>query len=443
MRIIHWLILLLACSLLPMTATAANKVVVLQLTGAIGPASSDYVERSLRDPVVQDGSAIILYLDTPGGLDSAMRDIIQAILSAPVPVVAYVAPSGARAASAGAYILYASHIAAMAPGTNVGAATPVQLGGRSETPEQAPAEEQAEPQSDSAMQRKIINDAVAYIRSLAVLRGRNADWAEQAVRDAVSIGAEEALAEGVIELVAIDLDDLLSQLDGRSVPMGAAKLVLATADAEIIRLEPDWRTRVLSVLTNPNVAYILMLIGIYGLIFEFASPGSMVPGVLGAIALVLALFAFQALPISYAGLALVLLGLAFMVAEAFVASFGILGIGGVISFVIGSIMLFDTGSPAFRISLALIAGFAIVSVLLLAGLVAMLLRSRRRPVTGSADDLLGARGEAVYAFTGRGQVRLRGEIWNADSREPLAADQPVRVIARHGLRLEVEPLRKR
>lgn len=419
----------------------AAQVFVLELDGAIGPASSDYIERSLRAPAVQDSEAVILYIDTPGGLDSAMRSIVQAILSSPAPVIGYVAPGGARAASAGAYILYATNVAAMAPGTNVGAATPVQMGGgRAGAESQPDAEEDGQQATGTAMEQKIINDAAAYMRSLAILRGRNADWAEKAVRDAVSLDAEPALEQGVIDIIATDLDDLLRQLDGRTVSLGDADIVLATSGVEVVRLDPDWRTRILSVLTNPNVAYILMLIGIYGLIFEFSSPGSLVPGVLGAICLLLALFAFQALPISYAGLALVLLGLAFMVAEAFIASFGILGIGGVISFIIGSVMLFDTETPAFRLSLALIVGFAVVSVLLIVGLVAMLLRSRRQPVSGDADDLIGARGEAVYAFSDRGQVRLRGEIWNADSRVAVAANQPVRVLARHGLRLEVEPL---
>ncbi|HEX5513286.1 MAG TPA: nodulation protein NfeD, partial [Gammaproteobacteria bacterium] len=374
MRPTRWLFLLLL-GLLSLPAIAAEKVVVLELTGAIGPASSDYLERALRQPEVQGSQAIIIRIDTPGGLDTAMRDIVQAIIGSPVPVIAYVAPGGARAASAGAYILYAANVAAMAPGTNVGAATPVQLGapGVLEPESDGRQNEKSAPQPKNAMEQKILNDAVAYIRSLAALRGRNADWAEQAVREAASLGAAEALQRGVIDIVAADLNDLLRQLDGRTVTLGGSTLTLATADAEVLRLEPDWRTRLLAVITNPNVAYILMLIGIYGLIFELAAPGSMVPGVLGGICLLLALFAFQALPISYAGLGLVLLGLAFIAAEAFVPRFGILGRGGVISFVIGSVMLFETNTAAFRLSLGIIAGFATVSVLLLAGMVAMLL----------------------------------------------------------------------
>lgn len=441
MRPTGWLFLLLL-SLLTLPAAATEKVVVLELTGAIGPASSDYIERALRKPEVQGSQAIILRIDTPGGLDTAMRDIVQAIIGSPAPIIAYVAPGGARASSAGAYILYAANVAAMAPGTNVGAATPVQLGapGALEPEPDGQQNERPAPQPKNAMERKILNDAVAYIRSLAALRGRNADWAEQAVREAASLSATEALQRGVIDIVADDLNDLLRQLDGRTVTLGASTLTLATANAEVLRLEPDWRTRLLAVITNPNVAYILMLIGIYGLIFELAAPGSIVPGVLGGICLLLALFAFQALPISYAGLGLVLLGLAFIAAEAFVPSFGILGIGGVVSFVIGSVMLFETNTAAFRLSLGIIAGFAIVSVLLLAGMIAMLLRSRRQPAASGADRLIGTAGEAAYDFDGRGQVRVGGELWSAHSDVPLARGQRVRVLARDGLQLRVEPI---
>ena len=443
---IRWLVLSLL--LLAGPSLAAPPVVVLELTGPIGPASSDYIGRALRTPAAQEAQAIVLRIDTPGGLDSAMRDIIQVIIGSNVPIVAYVAPGGARAASAGTYILYASHIAAMAPGTNLGAATPVQLGGlpggapeQERPPEQEGEQQESQPaQPATAMERKMLNDAVAYIRSLAALRGRNADWAERAVREAASLGAEDALQLGVIDLVAEDLDGLLEALHGRTVTAGATELTLATAEAEVIRLEPDWRSRLLAVITNPNVAYVLMLIGIYGLIFELMNPGSLVPGVLGGIALLLALYAFQALPISYAGLGLILLGMAFMIAEAFAASFGILGIGGVIAFVVGSIMLFDTDTPAFQLSLQLVAGFAIVSLLLLIGVITMLLRSRRRPLASGADTLIGSQAEALYDFTGQGQVRLRGEIWSVFSDVPIAKHQPVRVTARDGLRLRVEQI---
>ena len=436
----HWMwLLLLALSISP---AAANQIVVLELTGAIGPASSDYFERSLRQPEVAQSQAVIVRIDTPGGLDTAMRDIVQSILGSDVPVITYVAPGGARAASAGAFILYASHVAAMAPGTNVGAATPVQIGGAPTGAEQEDQDEsQPNPQPQNAMERKVINDAVAYIRSLATLRDRNADWAEQAVREAASLSANAAKEQHVIDLVATNLDDLLDQLDGRSVEVAGVEHLLATKDVKLVHLEPDWRSQLLAVITNPNVAYILMLIGIYGLIFELAAPGSLVPGVLGAICLLLALFAFQALPISYAGLGLIALGLAFIIAEAFVPSFGILGIGGVISFVIGSIMLFDTDTEVFRVSMELIAGLAIVSALLLLGLVTLLLRSRRQPKASGADLMVGQIGEAIYAFDGQGQVRIEGEIWAAESDAPLNENEAVRVLARDGLRLKVTPVK--
>lgn len=435
----HWMWLLLALSINP---AAANQIVVLELTGAIGPASSDYFERSLRQPEVAQSQAVIVRIDTPGGLDTAMRDIVQSILGSDVPVIAYVSPGGARAASAGAFILYASHVAAMAPGTNVGAATPVQIGGAPTGTEQEDQDEsRPNPQPQNAMERKVINDAVAYIRSLATLRDRNADWAEQAVREAASLSANAAKEQHVIDLIATSLDDLLDQLDGRSVEVAGVEHLLATKDAKLVHLEPDWRSQLLAVITNPNVAYILMLIGIYGLIFELAAPGSLVPGVLGAICLLLALFAFQALPISYAGLGLIALGLAFIIAEAFVPSFGILGIGGVISFVIGSIMLFDTDTEAFRVSMELIAGLAIVSALLLLGLVTLLLRSRRQPKASGADLMVGQTGEAIYAFDGQGQVRIEGEIWAAESDAPLNKNEAVRVLARDGLWLKVTPVK--
>jgi len=405
-------------------------VAVLSLEGPIGPATADYVERGLRQAREAGAQAVVLRLDTPGGLDASMRDIVQAILAAPLPVVAYVAPPGARAASAGTYILYAAHVAAMAPGTNLGAATPVALGGgrREEGP--------------SAAERKAVNDAVAYIRSLARLRGRNADWAERAVREAASLEAAEALRAGVVELLAGDLGELLQALDGRRVSAGAGETVLRTAGAPVLELPPDWRTRLLAVLTDPNVAYVLMLIGLYGLIYEFANPGLVAPGVVGAISLLLALFAFQVLPVNYAGVALILLGVALMVAEAVVPSFGALGLGGVVAFVIGSVILMDTEAPGFGLSLPLIGTMTLLSAAFLVLVAGMALKARRRPVVSGREALEGAEGEAVEAFRPgphgwEGRVRVQGELWEARCPQPLRRGDRVAVRGREGLVLRV------
>src|SRR5690606_22207264 len=301
----------------------------------------------------------IVQLDTPGGLDTAMRDMIKATLASPVPVVIYVAPSGARAASAGTYLLYASHVAAMAPATNLGAATPVQIGSPpppSSKPEQKEEKDDKEepPVAGTAAERKAINDSIAYIRGLAELRGRNAEWAESAVRTAASLSASAALEQNVIDIVAEDLDDLLRQLDGRRVRVSTGEVQLATRSLEVERIEIDWRTQLLSVITNPNVAYLLMLIGVYGLLLEGYNPGAILPGVVGGICLLLALYAFQVLSVNYAGLALMVLGIALIIAEAFSPSFGALGLGGIIAFVIGSIILMDTEVPGFQIARSLI-----------------------------------------------------------------------------------------
>jgi len=414
-------------------------VVVLALSDAISPASADYVVRGLQRARDAGAGLVVLQLDTPGGLDLAMRQIIQAILASPVPVATWVAPSGARAASAGTYILYASHAAAMAPSTTVGAATPVAVGmpapampgGGASRPPGAPA--------GDAMAAKQVNDAAAFIRGLAQQRGRNAAWAERAVREGVSLSADEALREKVIDLVARDLPQLLAQLEGRGVRTVAGDRTLHTQGADVRQVQPDWRSRLLSVIANPSLALILMMLGIYGLLFEFYSPGFGVGGVVGGICLLLALFALQLLPVNHAGLALVALGVALMAAEAFAPSFGVLGLGGFVAFVAGGVMLFDTEQPGYGVPLPLLLGLGALSALLVAGGGTMALRARRRPVVSGAQQLLGATGEVLAVDAGGAWARVLGERWRVRSDQPLAPGHRVRVSGRSGLTLNVEP----
>ena len=437
-----------ACSALALLAlpvlAAPAPVVVLTVEGAIAPASADYLVRGLERARADGAQLAVLVIDTPGGLDTSMRDIIKAILASPLPVASFVAPSGARAASAGTYILYASHIAAMAPGTNLGAATPVQVGGLPGAPPQQPAPDKGKAEEGErpgdVMSRKQVNDAAAYLRGLAQLRGRNAEWAEQAVRESASLAAEEALRLGVVDYLASDLTDLLRQLDGKSLVAAGQTLTLHTAGAEVLQRQPDWRTRLLAVITNPSVALILMMLGIYGLFFEFSNPGLGVGGVLGAICLILALYALQLLPVSYAGMALILLGIAFMTAEAFLPSFGALGIGGVVAFVVGALILIDTEVPGFGIPLALILTLAVASALLIATLLGMALRTRRRASVAGDAGLVGSLATVarVEADDPRcGWVQLQGEHWQVRSAQALQPGQQVRVTARHGVLLEV------
>lgn len=425
----------------PESRMAHPEVVVLRVDGAISPASASYVVHGIADAQSRHAEAIVLELDTPGGLSSSMRDIIKAILASPVPVVGYVAPSGARAASAGTYIMYASHVAAMAPATNIGAATPVSLtgGGGVPLPSSSSGKTAAAP-GESTEMRKVTNDAVAYIRALAERRGRNADWAEQAVREATSVSAQQALKLHVIDLIAPDLTQLLADIDGRKLETAAGERVLHTRDATIESIAPGWRSQFLGVIANPSVAYILLLIGLGGLVMEGMHPGGVLPGVVGAICLLLALYAFQLLPVNFAGLALILLGVILIVSEAFVPAYGVLGAGGVISFVIGSVIFMHTGVPGYGIALPVVIGLAIAAAGALVGIVWMAVRSHKQPVVSGREEMVGAIAEVVADFEGRGAVHVHGERWQARSDVPLSRGQIVSVTGMHGLVLDVKPV---
>jgi membrane-bound serine protease (ClpP class) len=426
-------------------ANGTGTVILLNIKGPIGPAVSDYVKRGINKAEEDHAAIVILQMDTPGGFDHSMRDIIKNILSSSIPVVSYVAPGGSRAASAGTYILYASHISAMAPTTNLGAATPIQIGGLPGMPEEpsSPGEKEKDkekPQTPDTLERKMVNDAVAYIKALAGRYGRNQEWAEQAVREAVSLTAAEALELGVIDLVAASRADLLHQLDGRKVVMETGWITLATKELVIELFEPDWRTKILTVITDPNIAYILMLLGIYGLIYELANPGFILPGIVGTICLLLALYTFQILPINYAGLALIVLGVTFMIAEAFVPSFGALGIGGVIAFVVGSVILMD--EEGMRISLPLIGSTALVSAGFFLWVMSRLYTMSRKKVITGAEEMIGIIGEAMEDFTDQGRVWVRGESWQAQSSAPVKKGQKIRVTAKDGLLLIIKILQE-
>jgi membrane-bound serine protease (ClpP class) len=422
---------------------ATPSVFVLQVNGAIGPASAQFITHGLERADKDDAQLVVVQIDTPGGLDTSMRDIIKAILASRVPVAVFVGPSGARAASAGTYILYASHIAAMAPGTNLGAATPIQIGMPSPSSPQPGADKDKGKKDDDhqdTLSRKQVHDAAAYIRGLAQLRGRNADWGERAVREAVSLSADEALAQKVIDLSARDVTDLVAKLDGRKVTTSAGERTLSTSGAEIVTLAPDWKVRFLAIITEPSVALILMMLGVYGLFFEFSNPGFVLPGVFGGIALLIGLFALNMLPVNYAGLALVLLGLSFMIAEAFYPSYGSLGVGGIIAFAIGAVMLIDSDVPGFGIPYWLIGALALLSALFILIVGGVALRARKRPIVTGHEELIGSVGVVLEDSGTEAWARVHSEQWRVQSTVPLKRGQDVRVTAREGLVLTVIPI---
>lgn len=454
-------VILLGLSLAHSPTTAT--VVSLRIDGPIGPATADFITRGFALAVERQAGLIVIEMDTPGGLDTSMRAIIKQILASPIPVATYVSPEGARAASAGTFILYASHIAAMAPATNLGAASPVAIGAspaasdpieqgssdRAKAPGSPADDEEGTAQNSrgnkaparaNVLMEKATSDAAAYLRSLAQLRGRNADFAERAVREAASLSANEALEAGVIDLIAVDLPELLAQIHGREIRLDSGNIVtLATAQAQIERITPDWKNQILSLISNPQVALVLMMIGIYGLFFELTSPGFAVPGVAGLICILIALYAFHLLPVNWAGVALIALGTILMIAEAFVPSFGAFGIGGMIAFIVGGLFLMDSGVPGFDIPIAFLVALALFSASILIAIGYFAVRVRKQRVKSGPEELVGAEGVVISTGQDGTYARLHGELWRVESPVALQPGQRVRVTRVNGLVLEVEP----
>jgi membrane-bound serine protease (ClpP class) len=440
-------VLLAGTTVLPDSAGGAQPVVYLaDLEGPLGPARADLIIRALEEAETAGAAAFVIRMDTPGGLDKSMRDLVKRILAAQLPVITWVGPDGARAASAGTYIAYASHVAAMAPATNIGSSTPVSLGPTPAMPRPggAPGPDDAPP-ADDAMTRKVVNDAVAWLQGLAELRGRNVAWAEATVRTGANLRASEALALGVIDLVANDLPDLFRQLEGREVRLHTGVVQLALSDARIVEVEVDWLHELLEIISDPAIAYALLIFGMYGIILEFYNPGMIFPSVIGLVCLLLGAYGLQMLPINYAGLALILVGIALMIAEVFTPAFGVLGLAGLVAFVFGSIILLDTESPGYRVPLTLIAAFAVATAGLSVFAIGSAIRARRQPVTTGIQGMIGAFAEAQQDFvpgadgSARGHVFVFGELWSAECPAPVVKGQRVRVTGIEGLTLAVTP----
>jgi membrane-bound serine protease (ClpP class) len=460
---------LLAFAGLTISASARGEgtAVLLDLHGALGVATAEYIVDGIADAQARNAKLVIIRMDTPGGLMEPMRDIVQAILGSSVPVVTYVAPGGARADSAGTYILLASHVAAMAPTTHLGAATPVSLMGEDSEDKSKPAnpfapkppeseesddeeaqeadegetEEEPEPAIPGGkMDRKVMNDAISYIRGLAEAHGRNADWAEDAVRNAATLTATEALELNVIDLIVANEAELLAAVHGREVRVNNKPFTIDAEDLVVDHVEPGWRLKVLGTIARPEIAILLLMVGLYGLLFEGYNPGAIIPGVVGIICLLLAAYALQVLPVNYVGLALILVGLALITAEAFVPSFGALGIGGIAAIIFGSIMMFDSGIPGFGISISFVIGMGLFAGLLLLWLLSYLVKIRRQGAVSGRDRIVGAYGVAMESFTGTGKVWLEGEAWSATSKQAVEKDKTVLVLDLDGLVLRVEPV---
>lgn len=418
-----------------LTLFASDSVVLkLHIKGAIGPASSDYLRDGMAFAKDRNAQVVLIELDTPGGLSSSMREMIQDITNSNIPVVTFVSPKGARAASAGTYLLYASHVAAMSPATNLGAATPVNL--------------MPMPKSDdlnssaSTLEKKAINDALAYIKSLAQMSDRNVTWALSAVEESKSLSADDALRYRVIDLIAEDTKELLDKLDGRSVVVTSKSITLNTKNATVINFEANWKTKFLSTITNPNIAYILILIAIYGIFFELMNPGSVFPGVVGAISGVIALYALNMIPFNYAGLLLILLGISFMVAEVFVVGFGVLGIGGVIAFTFGSILLFDADTLGHSVSIPLIIAFTISTLAFFVFVIRLFLSSKSAKIVSGSEEMIGSAAEVVALNKSGYLVRCHGEEWSAKSESKLNIGDRVEVVRLDGLVLNIKPIKE-